>query len=204
MQRQIDMEVAPREARGKNAARRLRAAGSVPAIVYGLGKPPQPVAVDTKAMTNVLKDPAGRNRVFNLRCNGASEHAMAVDYQIDPVHHALLHVDLLRVDLSKPVRVSVPVSPVGTAYGVKNQGGFEEMVNRQVHIECLPMDIPEHIDVDVSALHVGQAIRIGDIPASDQYKLSDDEHKLVVHVMASRASQEVAAEGEEEEEEEAE
>ena len=200
MQQQIEMEVAPREARGKNAARRLRTTGKVPAVVYGLGKPPQSVAVDTKAMTNVLKDPAGHNRVFNLRRNGSDEQAMAVDYQIDPVRHALLHVDLLRVDLSKPVKVSVPVSPVGVAYGVKNQGGFEEMVNREVQIECLPLDIPEHIRVDITSLHVGQAIRAGDIPASDKYKLGDDEHKLLVHIMASRASQEAEEEEEEEEE----
>ncbi len=199
MQQQIELEVAPREARGKNAARRLRATGQVPAVVYGLGKPPQSVAVDTKAMTNVLKDPAGHNRVFNLRCNGSNEHAMAVDYQIDPVYHALLHVDLLRVDLAEPVKVSVPVSPVGVAYGVKNQGGFEEMVNREVHVECLPLDIPEHIDVDITSLRVGQAIRAGDIPGSDKYTLADDEHKLLVHVMASRASQEMEEEEEEEE-----
>ena len=199
MQQQIELEVAPREARGKNAARRLRATGQVPAVVYGLGKPPQSVAVDTKAMTNVLKDPAGHNRVFNLRCNGSNEHAMAVDYQIDPVYHALLHVDLLRVDLAEPVKVSVPVSPVGVAYGVKNQGGFEEMVNREVHVECLPLDIPEHIDVDITSLRVGQAIRAGDIPGSDKYTLADDEHKLLVHVMASRASQEMEEVEEEEE-----
>ena len=199
MQQQIEMEVAPREARGKNAARRLRATGQVPAVVYGLGKPPQSVAVDAKAMTNVLKDPAGHNRVFNLRCNGSIEHAMAVDYQIEPVYHALLHVDLLRVDLAKPVKVSVPVAPVGVAYGVKNQGGFEEMVNREVHVECLPLDIPEHIDVDITSLHVGQAIRAGDIPGSDKYTLADDEHKLLVHVMASRASQEMEEDEEEEE-----
>ena len=202
MQRQIDMEVFPRNERGKNAARRLRAAGRVPAIVYGLGREAQSVAVDTKAMTNVLKDPAGHNRVFNLRCNGASEHAMAVDYQIDPVYHALLHVDLLRIDLAKPVRVSVPVASVGVAFGVKNQGGFEEMVHREVHIECLPLDIPEHIDVDVESLRVGEAIRAKDLPSSDKYHLADDEHKLLIHIMASRASGDLGEEEEEEEEEE--
>lgn len=199
MQRQIEMEVAPREERGKNAARRLRATGRVPAVIYGLGREPQSVAIDTKAMTNVLKDPAGHNRVFDLRWNGSSEHAMAVDYQIDPVKHSLLHVDLLRVDLAKPVRVSVPVRPVGVAFGVKNQGGFEEMVSREVGIECLPLDIPEHVDVNVEALRVGEAIRASDIPPSSKYRLADDEHKLLVHVLASRAS---AVETDEEEEEE--
>ena len=200
MQRQIEMEVAPREARGKNAARRLRATGHVPAIIYGLGREPQPVAVDTKAMTNVLKDPAGHNRVFDLRCNGSSEHAMAVDYQIDPVEHSLLHVDLMRVDLTKPIKVSVPVRPVGVAFGVKNQGGFEEMVHREVDLECLPLDIPAHVDVNIEPLRVGEAIRAKDIPASDHYKLADDEHKLLVHVLASRASGTLEDVEEEEEE----
>jgi large subunit ribosomal protein L25 len=201
MQRQIEMEVAPREERGKNAARRLRATGQVPAIVYGLGRDPQSVAVDTKAMTNVLKDPSGHNRIFALRCNDSSEHAMVVDYQIDPVMHALLHVDLMRIDLAKPVKVSVPVKAVGVAFGVKNEGGFEEMVNREVQIECLPTDIPEDVTVDIEALRVGEAIRAKDIPPSDKYKLADEEHKLLVHIMASRASEDLAETEDEEDEE---
>lgn len=197
MQRQINMEVAAREARGKNAARRLRATGSVPAVIYGLGRGPQAVSVDARAMTNVLKDPAGHNRILNLTSNGSQEPAMAVDYQIDPVRHSLLHVDLLRVDLAKPVTVSVPIVSVGVAFGVKTEGGFEEMVNREVQIECLPLDIPEHIEVDISALHVGQAIRAKDIPASDRYVLADDDQKLLLHIMASRASTETVAAEEE-------
>ena len=199
MQQQIVMEVTPREGRGKNAARRLRASGKVPAIVYGLGREPQAVAVDTKEMTTVLKDPAGHNRVFDLRVGGTREHAMAVDYQIDPVKHSLLHVDLRRVDLDRPIRVSVPVASVGVAFGVKNQGGFEEMVSREVSIECRPLDIPENIEVDIEALRVGEAVRAG-----DKYALADDEHKLLVHIMASRASADAEEESEEEEEEDVE
>ncbi len=200
MQQQIELEVAERPERGKNAARRLRAGGRVPAVLYGLGQESRSLAVDAKAMTRVLAEPAGHNRIFSLRSNGTQDHAMAVDYQIDPVHHSLLHVDLMRIDLSKKVRVSVPVQSVGTAFGVKNQGGFEEMVNRQVHIRCLPLDIPERVDLDVTALRVGEAIRARDVPASDKYELADDERKLLVHIMASRASDVV----EDEESEEAE
>lgn len=199
MQRQIQMEVAERPERGKNAARRLRASGKVPAIVYGLMDEPKSVAIDTRAITKVLSEPSGRNRVFQLTGDESGRHAMAVDYQIDPVRHTLLHVDLRRIDLDAPVRVSVPIASVGTAYGVKNEGGFEEMVNREVHVRCLPLDIPDHIDVDISALRVGEAIRAGDIPASDKYELADDEHKLLLHIMASRASTAEAAEEESEE-----
>ena len=205
MQQQIELEVAARAERGKNAARRLRATGRVPAIVYGLGAPPQAVAIDSHQITNILKEPAGHNRVFNLQSNGASEHAMAVDYQIDPVKHSLLHVDLRRVDLAMPVTVSVPISAVGTAVGVKNEGGFEEMVNREVKIECLPLDIPEQIDVAVDDLHVGQSIRVKDIPPSDTFKVADDAERLLLHIMASRASsEEVAADEDEEDAEPAE
>ncbi len=199
MQRQIVLEVAAREERGKNAARRLRARGSVPAVVYGLGRESQAIAVETKRMTNILKDPAGHNRVFSLTCNGEQELAMAVDYQIDPVQHTLLHVDLRRVDLDKPVQVSVPVVSAGVAFGVKNQGGFEEMVNREVRIESLPLDIPERIEVDISPLRVGEALRAKDIPASDKYTLADDEQKLLLHIMASRTASETEEGGEEDE-----
>ena len=201
MQQQIEMEVAVREERGKNAARRLRLTGNVPATVYGLGKAPQAISVNTRAMTSVLKEPSGHNRVFNIKCDGEQEHAMAVDYQIDPVKHSLLHVDLLRVDVSKPVTVSVPIKAVGTAFGVKTEGGFEEMVSREVRIECLPLDIPESLEVDITDLHVGQAIRAKDLPASDKWTLADFEQKVLVHIMASRATAELSDEEEAEEEE---
>lgn len=201
MQQQIEMEVAVREERGKNAARRLRLTGNVPATVYGLGKAPQSISVNTRAMTSVLKEPSGHNRVFNIKCDGEQEHAMAVDYQIDPVKHSLLHVDLLRVDVSKPVTVSVPIKAVGTAFGVKTEGGFEEMVSREVRIECLPLDIPESLEVDITDLHVGQAIRAKDLPASDKWTLADFEQKVLVHIMASRATAELTDEEEAEEEE---
>lgn len=196
MQQQVDLEIAERATRGKNEARRLRAAGRTPGIVYGLGKEPRAVAVDTRRMTRLLQSSAGRNSIFNLQGDG-NESAMAVDYQIDPVSQALLHIDLQRIDLQKPVTVAVPVAPVGVAFGVKNQGGFEEMVSREVTVECLPLDIPEKIEVDISELHVGQAIRAGDIPTDDKYRLADDESKLLLHIMAAKTS---AAETEAEEE----
>ncbi len=200
MQKQIDIEVSARAERGKNAARRLRASGRVPAIVYGLDREPESVALDTKALTSVLSDPSGRNRVFRWGNGEGEQHAMAVDYQIDPVHRSLLHVDLRRVDLDKPVRASVPVASEGVALGVRNEGGFEEMVSREVRIECLPLEIPERIDLAVEDLHVGQSLRVRDLPESDRYALVDDEHKLLVHIMASRASDDEAAETDEEEE----
>ncbi len=188
MQHQIDFEVSARATRGKNEARRLRASGWTPGIVYGLSKEPRAIAVDTKRMTRLLQSSAGRNSILNLKGGGDNESAMAVDYQIDPVNHALLHVDLRRVDLEKTVTVAVPVVPVGVAFGVKNQGGFEEMISREVTIECLPLDIPEKIEVDIADLHVGQAIRADDIPASGKYKLAEAEDKLILHILAAKTS----------------
>lgn len=194
MQRQIEIEVAERATRGKNAARRLRASGSVPATLYGLGREPQSISIDTKTMTTVLADPGGHNRVFNLTGTGDSQQAMAVDYQIDPVSHSLLHVDLQRVDIGQPVTVSVPIKTVGSAEGVKNEGGFEEMVSRDLKIECLPLEIPEHIDIDITRLRVGEGIRAKDVPESREWTLADAEQKLLIHIMASRASGDLEAE----------
>ncbi len=196
MQQQVDFEVSERGARGKNEARRLRSSGRTPGIVYGLGKEPRAVAVDTKRMTRLLQSSAGRNSILNLQGGDGNESAMAVDYQIDPVNHALLHVDLRRVDLEKAVMAAVPVVPVGVAFGVKNQGGFEEMISREVTVECLPLDIPEKIEVDIAALHVGQAIRAGDIPASDKYRLAEDEDRLILHIMAAKTSAAAASDEE--------
>lgn len=186
MQQQVELEVSERGTRGKNEARRLRSSGRTPGVVYGLGKEPRAIAVDTRRMTRLLESSAGRNSILNLK--GGGESVMAVDYQIDPVSHALLHVDLQRIDLRKPVTVAVPVAPVGTAFGVKNQGGFEEMVSREVMVECLPLDIPEKIEIDISELRVGQAVRAGDIPAGGNYKLAEDESKLLLHIMAAKTS----------------
>lgn len=189
MQHQVDFEVSERETRGKNAARRLRAAGKVPGVVYGLGKDPRAIAIDTKLMTRLLLSSAGQNSILNLKGGGADESAMAVDYQVDPVKNNLLHVDLRRVDLQKLVIVAVPIVTVGIAYGVKTDGGFEEMINREVLVECLPLNIPESIEVDVTELRIGEAVRAGDLPVSDKYTLADDSNKLLLHINATKTAE---------------
>ena len=197
MQHQVDFEVSERDTRGKNAARRLRAAGKVPGVVYGLGKDPRAISIDTKLMTRLLLSSAGQNSILNLKGGGADESAMAVDYQVDPVKNNLLHVDLRRVDLQKLVIVAVPVVTVGIAYGVKTDGGYEEMVNREVLVECLPLDIPEKIEVDVTELGIGEAVRAGDLSVSDKYTLADDSNKLLVHINATKTAEESEEEDEE-------
>ncbi len=198
MQQQVDFEISERGSRGKSEARRLRSSGRTPGIVYGLGKEPRAVSVDTKRMTKLLQSSAGRNRILNLKGGEDNESAMAVDYQADPVSHVLLHVDLRRVDLEKPVTVAAPITPVGVAFGVKTEGGFEEIISREVMIECLPFDIPEKIEVDITDLRIGQSIRAGDLPTSGKYRLADAEDKLILHIMAAKTSAGAEEEGEQE------
>lgn len=193
MQEQIDLEVSAREERGKNANRRLRAGGSAPAILYGFEEDPCVLSVNTKTMTKILASTTDRNRVLNLS-GGAKGSAMASDWQIDPVTSRLLHVDLRRVDLAKKVRVKVPFKTTGVPFGVKNEAGFEDIVMRQAEIECLPLEAPESIVLDVSELHLGQAIRLSDIDVGDNATLLGLPNSVVVHVVGRKAEEEEVAE----------
>ncbi|MBI3664867.1 MAG: 50S ribosomal protein L25 [Acidobacteria bacterium] len=187
MIKDITVEAEPREDRGKNAARRLRRLGRIPAVVYGEGKDAVPVSVSAKQIGQILHSATGHNTIFQLATgDGTRQAAMLVDWQSDPVSSGLLHADLKRVDLTRKIRVLVPIRTQGDAKGVKTQDGLLEVVTREVEIECLPSDIPEHIDADVTELLLGQAIRVKDLPASDRYRLTTDPERVLVHVVALR------------------
>jgi large subunit ribosomal protein L25 len=195
----IVVEVAERADRGKNAARRCRRRGEVPAIVYGLDVAPFAVVVPRRRVEEILGLESGRNTIFTLALAGQDKTraAMIKDLQRDPVTEGILHVDFVRVDLEKTVRVNVPIRIVGTPDGVKSQGGVLEIVIRQVEVECLPTDIPEHLDVEVGALAVGQAITVSDLPVGDRYRVLDDPEQTVCQVVMPRAEEApVAAEAE--------
>lgn len=167
----------------KNAARRVRAAGMIPAVVYGAGQDSVAVTVDPKIVTAILHSEAGHNTIFDLAVEGASAaKGMIIDWQYEPIKGKLLHVDVKRIAMDKAMRVSVPVMLVGTAVGVKSQGGIMDQIMREVHIECLPGDIPSHIDVDVSELALHGAIRVSDLPHSGSIKFLDEEDATVAHV----------------------
>jgi large subunit ribosomal protein L25 len=174
----------PREGKfNKNAARRVRVSGKIPAVVYGAGQDAVAVTVDPKIITRILHSDSGHNTIFDLNVEGSpAAKAMIVDWQNEPIKGKLLHIDLKRIAMDKAMRVSVPVQLVGTATGVKNQGGILEHVMREVEIECLPGDIPGHIDVDVSGLELHGVIRIADLPHSGQLKFLGDEDATVAHV----------------------
>src|SRR5215472_10681075 len=174
----------PRDGKfNKNAARRVRAAGKIPAVVYGAGLEPVAVAVDPKVITKILHSESGHNTIFDLTIEGgAGTKAMIVDWQHEPIKGKLLHIDLKRIAMDKAMRVSVPIQLVGTPVGVKNQGGILEHVLREVEIECLPADIPSHLDVDVSNMELHGLIHVSDLPHSGSIKFLADENATVAHV----------------------
>jgi large subunit ribosomal protein L25 len=183
-----------RDLRGKNEARRLRAKGSVPAVVYGGKEGPVSVAVSPKDLTKILNSKSGHNTIFNLDLAGSdSTPVMIVDWQFDPIKESLLHADLKRIDLSVRMTVTVPVVTQGDPRGVKLQGGLYEVVNREVEIECLPNDIPEQFVVNVTDLMIGDAIRAGDIPMGGSRKLLTLPDVVISHVVAPRVEETPAA-----------
>ena len=158
------LDVVKREGRGKNEARRLRAAGRIPGVVYGErkeGKLPEgvPVAVDPKAVLHILHSDSGANTLITLSLDGKPSQVMVKEYQLDPITHQLLHADFYQLAMDKAITVTVPIVVKGTPEGVKLQGGMLDFVTRELQVQCLPKDIPEHVDLDVSGLMLHQAIR---------------------------------------------
>jgi len=174
----------PRTGGNKNDARRLRREGMIPAVLYGAGLAPLTIAVDPKQMKRILGSESGHNSIFDLVAGGDSGKAMIVDWQADPVKGVLLHVDLKRIAMDQLLTVSVPISLKGEAPGVKIQGGILEQMLREVEIECLPADIPAHIEGDVSKLGFGETIRVSDLPRTDKIKYITDGNQAVAHVTA--------------------
>jgi large subunit ribosomal protein L25 len=174
----------PREGKfNKNAARRVRVAGKIPAVVYGAGQDAIAVTVDPRIITKILHSESGHNTIIDLNIEGgAATKAMIVDWQNEPIKGKLLHIDLKRIAMDKAMRVSVPVQLIGIPVGVKTQGGILDHIMREVEIECLPADIPDHIDVDVSGLELHGVIHISDLPHSGSIKFLGEETATVAHV----------------------
>jgi large subunit ribosomal protein L25 len=176
------LEAQPREAGTKNEARRVRQGGKIPAVVYGAGKDSLSVSVDPRVVTRILNSETGHNTIFDLALNGEKTKAMIVDWQYEPIKGKLLHIDLKRIAMDKVLRVSVPIFLVGEAAGVKQEGGILEQMLREVEIECLPSDIPSHIDANVSELTFGKVLRVSDLPHGEKLKFITDANQPVAHV----------------------
>ena len=196
MRRDITVAATTRQTRGKNEARRLRVQDLSPAVVYGAGKDPVAVAVSPKELNKILHSSSGHNTIFNLDIQGMENTpVMIVDWQRDPIKSNLLHADLLRIDLSKRLRVKVAVHLQGDPVGVKQMGGHLEVVNREIAVECLPDDIPDAFNADISQMVVGQALRAGDVALSGSMILVENPDFVIAHVVGAKVE---ATEGAEE------
>jgi large subunit ribosomal protein L25 len=189
---EMTIEVERREGKGKNENRRSRAAGKIPAVVYGGGRETVPILVDRKKMLELLKKSGTENAIFLLKLAGKERHTMVREVQLDPVSRQVVHIDFQRVLMTEKVRVQVPIELVGTAYGVKTQGGLLDFVTREVHVECLPGDIPQRLELDVTDLHVGQHIEAGVLKLPQGVTLLDEPARVLV-AMAHGRVEEVAA-----------
>ncbi len=179
-----------RETRGKNEARRTRRSGLIPGVIYGAFKDPVSVAIDPKAVNKIIRSKTGHNTIFNIEVKDVeTTPVMVVDEQHDPVRGHLLHVDLKRIDLTKRIRVFVPVHTSGEPAGVKTQGGLLEVITRAIEIETLPDEIPESYIVDVSELLIGQAKRAGDIALTGSTKLLSSPEAVIAHCVGMRAEE---------------
>jgi large subunit ribosomal protein L25 len=193
------LEATVRDSRGKNEARRTRAAGRVPGVVYGAAgegasREATAIAVEPKALLRILHSESGANTLIALKVAGQSEARVLVkEYQLDPVTHQVLHADFYRIAMDRVLRVTVPVTVKGEAPGVKQQGGILEFVHRIIEVECLPADIPEHVEINVSELMLHQGIRVRDVATNPKWTPVDDMDMMLVHVIQPKAEEAPAA-----------
>ncbi len=192
------LEAVKREGRGKNEANRLRAAGQIPAVVYGArkeGEAPEgvSVAVDPRTLMRILHSESGANTLINLKVEGGEARVMVKEYQLDPITHQLLHADFFQLAMDRAITVTIPVIIRGESKGVKLQGGLLDFVTREIEVECLPTDIPENITVDVSELVLNQSIRVRDLPQDVKWKAVSEGDTMLVHIVLPKAEESAAA-----------
>ncbi|MCI0410494.1 MAG: 50S ribosomal protein L25 [Acidobacteria bacterium] len=192
---EIVIDVTPRTEFGKNPSRRLRRSGMIPGIVYGSSKPPVPISVDPKQVERILHLESGVNTVFMLHLVGKDQrrYAMIKDVQTDPVSNRLQHTDFIRIQMDEAVEVNVPIQTVGEAPGVKLDLGILDIPLREIRIESLPADIPDHIPVDISAMKIGDSIRVADLVAPPKVKILTDSNQVVAVVTPPAKEEEVGA-----------
>lgn len=204
-----------RSSRGKNEARRVRVSGRIPAVIYGAFQEPRSVSVNPKDILRIIRSKTGHNSIFDVEVPGAEKTPVIVaDEQYHPVNGALLHIDLKRIDLTRKLRVSIPVHAKGDPKGVKQQGGVLDVVTKAIEIECIPDDIPDEFTVDVTELMIGNAIRVKELPVKEGIRVLTSPEVVIAHVVgikeeaapapeaaaAAPAEPEVAKKGKKEEE----
>jgi large subunit ribosomal protein L25 len=188
---EMKIEVQPRATTGTNTNRRLRAAGQIPAIVYGAGKDSVPIQIERKRLIDLLRKSGGDNAVFLLQLSdtGKERHAMIREMQLDPITRSIMHIDFQRVLMTEKVRVQVAVELIGVAQGVKVEGGVLDFSHREVHVECLPGNIPKLLELDVTELAIGGHLTAGDLKLPDGVTLTDEPDRMLVSVMHPKAEE---------------
>jgi large subunit ribosomal protein L25 len=194
---ELSIDVEKRTETGTNANRRLRQSGKIPAVVYGGGKETVPIQLNRKTLIDMMKSGENENAIFLLKLadSGQERHAMIHDMQIDPLTRQVVHIDFQRILMTEKVRVQVPIELVGTAYGVKVEGGMIDFVHREVAVESLPGDIPKHIDLDVTELHVGQHVEAKDLKLPQGVTLAEEPERVIVSLSHTKAEESATAEG---------
>ena len=189
------LEAVRRDTFGRNNAGRLRRQGQSPAVLYGgESASPESLSVDPKQLSRILHSEAGVNSLITLKLEGAGDTRVLVkEYQLDPVKHQLLHADFYRVAMDQVLKVTVPVQLVGEARGIKQQGAMVDFVHRELTVECLPADIPEHIVVDITNLMLHDGVRVRDVDTGGKWKPVSDADLLIVHLVAPKTAAEPAA-----------
>jgi len=190
---QLVVKTEKRQGLGSNAARRLRAQGFVPAVLYGESMETVPLVLSKKDIVQILRLESGENTIFKVALDADSYDAMIKELQVDPATDELLHVDLIRISMDKPIKVTVPVEHHGEPVGVKTEGGFIDFVTREVEIECLPRDIPESLDIDVSELHINQSFKVQAMTVPPGVKVLTEPNTVLVLISMPHKEEEVFA-----------
>jgi large subunit ribosomal protein L25 len=183
---ELNIAVDPRPATGKNANRQSRLRGKIPAVVYGGGKESVAIEVDRKTFVDMMKGHVAENPIFLLKLGDKERHAMIRNLQTDPVSRQVIHIDFQRVAMDQKIRVTVPIELTGTAVGIKTEGGLLDFVTREVHVECLPGDIPKHLDLDISGLHVGQHVAVKNLAVPEGVHLFEDGERVIASIAHAR------------------
>jgi large subunit ribosomal protein L25 len=174
---------------GKNVNRRLRVAGQIPGVLYGSQKESVPVSVSPKEIGAILRSATGENTLFDLDLDGSRRKVLIKEFQLEPIQGHLLHADFYEVALDKALQVSVHVELQGVPVGVKVQGGVLDFITRELEIECLPTDIPEKIEVDVSGLELGKHLRVSDLQLPEKLTMLTEPDVVIAHVVVPRAEE---------------
>ena len=188
---EMSLQVDKREKTGKGGCRQARMRGLIPAVVYGSGKDSVPIQVNRKTFVEMMRKAGSENPILLLKLSdtGQERHAMIREMQRNPLSRQVIHIDFQRIEMTDKVRITVPVELVGTAYGVKVEGGLIDFVVREVHVECLPGDIPKHLELDVTELHAGQHAAAKDLKLPAGVTLLDDPERVILSVVHARTEE---------------